>query len=106
MEKLELDQSVREELDSRVRSRVVRSEDARRARLILLLADGEPYTSIQSKLRCNRSYVSRWKSRFVEGGVAGLYARQQGRKRSVLTPAMEARILKWTSRKPTDGSTH
>src|SRR4029079_10125318 len=36
----------------------------------------------------------------------GLYARQQGRKRSVLTPAMEARILKWTSRKPTDGSTH
>lgn len=24
----------------------------------------------------------------------------------MLTPAMEARVLKWTSRKPTDGSTH
>lgn len=106
MEKLELKRSDREELESRARSRVVRAEDARRARLILLLADGEPYTSIQSKLRCNRSYVSRWKGRFLEGGIAGLYARQQGRKRSVLTPAMEARILKWTSRKPTDGSTH
>jgi len=106
MEKLELGQSTRDELESRVRSRVVRAEDARRARLILLLDDGEPYTSIQSKLRCNRSYVSRWKARFLEGGIASLYARQQGRKRTVLTPAMEARVLKWTSRKPTDGSTH
>src|SRR5947207_3011336 len=106
MEELELKQSDREELESRARSRVVRAEDARRARLILLLADGEPYTSIQSKLRCNRSYVSRWKGRFLEGGIAGLYARQQGRKRTVLTPAMEARILKCTSRKPTDESTH
>src|SRR6267378_3136498 len=106
METLELTQSDREELESRARSRVVRAEDSRRARLILLLADGEPYTSIQSKLRCNRSYVSRWKGRFLEGGIASLYARQQGRKRSVLTPAMEARVLKWTSRKPTDGSTH
>src|ERR1051325_6727500 len=99
MEKLELKRSDREELERRGRSRKVRAEDARRARLILLLAEGEPYTSIQSKLRCNRSYVSRWKGRFLEGGIAGLYARQQGRKRSVLTPAMEARILKWTSRK-------
>src|SRR5947209_17991198 len=106
MEKMELKQSDREELESRARSRVVRAEDSRRARLILLLADGEPYTSIQSKLRCNRSYVSRWKGRFAEQGIGGLYARQQGRKRSVLTPSMEARILKWTSRKPTDGSTH
>src|SRR5438270_2161290 len=106
MGKLELEVADREELESRVRSRVLRAEDARRARLILLLADGEPYTSIQSKLRCNRSYVSRWKGRFAEQGIGGLYARQQGRKRSVLTPSMEARILKWTSRKPTDGSTH
>ncbi|HKB78187.1 MAG TPA: helix-turn-helix domain-containing protein [Thermoanaerobaculia bacterium] len=60
--------------------------------------------SIEASLQ--RSYVSRRKRRFVEDGIAGLYARQQGRKRSMLTPAMEARILKWTSRKPTSGSTH
>lgn len=106
MKTLELGPSDRDELESRIRSRVVRAEDARRARLILMLADGEPYGSIQSKLRCNRSYISRWKARYLEGGIASLYARHQGRKRSVLTPAMEARVLKWTSRKPTDGSTH
>ena len=99
-------EQVRVELENRTRSRVLRAEDARRARLILLLVDGEPYTSIQAKLGCNRSYISTWKARFEEGGLAGLYARHGGRKRSVLTPAMEARILKWTSRKPTDGSTH
>ena len=103
---MELKASDREELQSRARSRVLRADDARRARLILLLAEGEPYTAIQTKLRCNRSYISRWKARFEEAGLGGLYARQQGRKRSVLTPTMEARILKWTSRKPTDGSTH
>ena len=106
METLQLTESDRKELESRARSRVLRAEDARRACLILLLADGEAYSAIQITLRCNRSYISRWKSRFADGGVGGLYARQHGRKRSVLTPAMEARILKWTSRKPTDGSTH
>lgn len=106
METLRLTASDQEELENRARSRVLRAEDVRRARLILLLADGEPYTAIQAKLQCNRSYVSRWKGRFAEAGIGGLYARHQGRKRTVLTPAMEARILKWTSRKPTDGSTH
>lgn len=72
----------------------------------MLLADGEPYSSIVAKLGCNRSYISKWKQRYEDDGLAGLYGRHQGSKRSVLTPAMEARILKWTSRKPTDGSTH
>jgi transposase len=103
---LTLDLADRKELDARSRSRTLRAEDVRRAKLILLLADGESYTSIVEKLGCNRSYVSTWKKRFEEDGLAGLYARHQGRKRSVLTPAMEARILSWTARKPDDGSTH
>ena len=103
---LELRSSDREELEARTRSRTLRADDVRRARLILLLSDGEPYSSIVAKLSCNRSYISKWKQRFEDDGLAGLYGRHQGRKRSVLTPAMEARILKWTSRKPTDGSTH
>jgi transposase len=68
MEQLQLNASDRDELESRARSRVLRAEDVRRARLILPLADGEPYKSIQSKLQCNRSYVSRWKGRFAAEG--------------------------------------
>ena len=36
----------RTELERRVRSRKIRAEDARRARVILMLADGEAFTAI------------------------------------------------------------
>ncbi len=90
----------------RVRSRRVRAEDARRARLILLLARGEPFSEIQRQLACPATYITRWKKRFLAERLAGLYPRYQGPKVSVVTPKLEAKILTWTRRKPVDGSTH
>jgi transposase len=103
---VDLDAAEREELESRVRSRSLRAEDARRARLILMLADGEAYLTIRKALRCNANYISLWKSRFLEGRLAGLHARHRGRPVEKRTPGLEARILNWTRRKPEDGSTH
>lgn len=71
-----------------------------------MLADQETFDTIQEKLDCGRTYITRWKQRFVEGGLASLYPRYRGRKPSALTPAVEARILAATKRKPDDGSTH
>lgn len=96
----------REVLDQRRGSRRLRADDVRRARLILMLAAGDSYSSIQAALGCNRGYISRWKKRFLEERLAGLHARHTGRAVSVQTPQMEARILSWTRCKPTDGSTH
>lgn len=96
----------RRELDRRVRSRTIRAEDARRARLILLLAKGESYASIAEKLGCSSAFISRWKKRFLEGRLAGLYPRHRGSKTTTLTPRLEARILSWTRKPPPDGSTH
>lgn len=98
--------SERRELESRVRSRSLRADDVRRARLILMLTDGESYDSIQETLGCSSAYVARWKDRFLREGLGGVYSRHQGRKVQTRTPRMEARILDWTRRKPTDGSTH
>ncbi len=103
---ISLEPGVGEELQARVRSRSLRAEDARRSRLILMLASGESYTSICRALDCDPSYVSRWKTRFVKHGLSGLYSRYHGRKVQAKTPSLEARILDWTRRKPTDGSTH
>ena len=103
---VQLDPAERAALESRVRSRSLRAEDVRRARLILMLADRQPYTAIATALGCNPSYISLWKRRFVAGRLAGLHARHQGRKVEKRTPALEARILNWTRRRPTDGSTH
>ena len=64
----------------------------RRARLILMLAQGDSYSQIRRALACNRSYISRWKQRFVEQRLAGLYARHRGRAVAKRTPKLEARI--------------
>jgi transposase len=96
----------RRELVSRARSRTLRAEDVRRARLILCLARGDSYSEICNELSCNRHYVSCWKTRFLEERIAGLYSRHRGRSVEKRTPKLEAKILEWTRRKPTDGSTH
>src|SRR5436305_12069216 len=103
---LQLTVEEREELEMRTRSRSCRAEDARRARLILMLADESSYRTIGESLPCNEHYISRWKNRFLAERLAGLYSRHVGRKPTTRTAAMEARILAWTRRKPSDGSTH
>ena len=62
----------RKELRKRVRTRTLRADDVRRARLILMLADGQSYTAIQQALGCNPTFITRWKERFIAERLAGL----------------------------------
>jgi len=104
---LDLSASEKEELERRVRLRTARAEDARRARMILAIDRGDSYTEIARALACNRNYISRWKERFLEDRLAGLYSRNLGRAVNEKTPKREAKILAWTlKRTPCDGSTH
>src|SRR5580765_5011021 len=96
----------RTELQRRVRSLKIRSEDARRARVILMLADGESYSTIESAIPCYRDYINRWRRRFIASRLEGLRPRYCGSTPTVLTPAMEARVLEKTRQAPPDGSTH
>ena len=96
----------RTELERRVRSRTIRSHEALIARVLLLLADGRSYRDIVDRLACSQPFISKWKRRFAAERLAGLYVRHAGRAVTVLTPAMEARILDWTRKKPSDGATH
>src|SRR5882724_3840426 len=96
----------RVELNQRAASRSGRADDARRARLILLLESGRTWAAIRDKLDCNDAFIDRWSQRFRAERLAGLFSRHAGQEASTLTPALEARILKWTlQRKPSDGST-
>src|SRR5947207_10731837 len=102
-----LSKSERMELTKQATSRSGRAEDARRARLVLLLAEGHTWDDICDRLPCSRGFIDSWSKRFAAERVAGLYSRHRGQAASVLTPRLEARILDWTlKRKPTDGSTH
>ena len=97
----------RRELKRRARSRTIRQEDARRAQLILLLASGATWVSIQARLDCTPAFINKWSKRFREGRLPALTSRKaKGNPPTVLTPEMEAKILAVTRTPPPDGSTH
>lgn len=73
----------RSELERRIRSRTIRSEDARRARVILMLADGASYTAIEQALPCYRDYINRWRRRFIAKRLEGLRSRHYSQPPSV-----------------------
>src|SRR5204863_8925357 len=88
----------RMELTRRANSRTDRAEDARRARLILLLADGHTWDEASERIECSRGFVASWSKRFAQQRIAGLYSRHIGQVATVLTPELEARILENTRR--------
>jgi transposase len=103
---LPLSCDARAELESLARSHRGRADEARRARIILLLAEGHSYSVISERIDCTPQTIATWKARHDADGVAGLRGRHRGSKPRVLTPQVEARILSWTRKPPTDGTTH
>src|SRR5436190_7157958 len=103
---LTLSSTERAELERRATGRTIRAEDAKRAKVILMLADGVAYSTIEATVWCYRDYINRWRRRFDADGLDGLQSRHQGQKPTVFTAALEARILAKTRQRPPDGSTH
>src|ERR1700683_3211175 len=94
------------DLETRGRSGRGRADAARRPRVLLLLADGCSYATVAERTGCSSRTIALWKQRFLTDGAAGLTARHRGSKPTVLTPALEARIMAWTRRPPPHGATH
>jgi transposase len=107
MGKMNLSDAEREQLLALTRSRTVQVAHARRAKLILLLEEGESRDCIMQRLQCDSRFIARWSSRFVSERLAGMYARHPGRTPKQPPAKLEARVLNHTlKRKPRDGSTH
>jgi transposase len=101
-----LNEDQRVELSRIAQSRSLPSGYVFRARLILMLDEGASYSIIKQRLRTTAPTISRWKVRFLGSGIDGLDTRHPGQPATVLTPALRARILSATRKKPPDGSTH
>lgn len=105
-EAITLTNSELKELTRRATSRTGRAEDARRSRLILLLAEGHTWDEVSERIDCSRGFVASWSRRFTEQRIAGLYSRHLGQVATVLTPELEARILEATRHAPPGAATH
>ena len=67
---------------------------------------GASFSTIKQRSGTTAPTIIRWKDRFVAAGLDGLDTSHPGRRASVLTPKLRARILSATGRQPKDGSTH
>jgi transposase len=92
-------------LESWARSGRGRADVARRARIVLRLAAGASYADIVGGLGESTRSIAKWKLRFLEARLDGLHGRYRKNRPTVLTPALEARILAWTRKPPANGAT-
>ena len=82
------------ELERMSLSRSLPAGDVFRARVVLMLAEGRSYTEIQEELNTTAPTISKWRKRFVEQRIDGLMQeRHPGRKPSVITPQLQAKVL-------------
>ena len=77
-----------------------------RAKLILMLAEGTSFNAVERRLQTSAPTMIRWKHGFLRCGLDGLDTYHPGQKATVLTPALRARIVSTTRKKPSDGATH
>lgn len=67
-----LDDKTRAELERRTRAGTCAQREARRARIILLAADGVSSRRISKEVGMHESHVAMWRQRFLAEGLAGL----------------------------------
>lgn len=96
----------RRELEAMARSRTIAAGLAQRARVILAIADGEPYPGLSARLELSTTTLTRWRKRFEARRVAGLHDAARSGRGDRLSPALEAKILARTQQAPPRPFTH
>jgi transposase/AraC-like DNA-binding protein len=93
------------QLSSLASSRTLPHALVARAKLVLWSAQGESNSQIARRLRCTNATVGKWRQRFVEHRLAGLYDElRPGRPRSLGDEQIAALLNRTLSRKPAAGT--
>jgi putative transposase len=97
----------RSQLQSFARSRSLPAALSNRARIVLSSADGEPNSAISERLRLTKATVGKWRARFIERRIPGLYDDVRSGKPRTIDDERVAQLIKITLHtKPANGSTH
>jgi len=104
---LVLSDGERAQLLSLARSRSLPAALSNRARIVLSSAEGEANNSIAERLGFTNATVGKWRSRFIERRLAGLYDDVRPGAPRTIDDERVAQLIKTTLHtKPADGSTH
>jgi len=94
---IKLSDEQRLELERRVRSQTIDARAARRARIILLAADGTANHEIARRLEISRNQVIAWRSRFVHDGFEAIKSdRPRSGRKARIDPAEVIRLTTQT----------
>ena len=97
----------RSQLQSFARSRSLPAALSARARIVLSSADGELNNAIAERLGLTKATVGKWRTRFIERRIAGLYDDVRPGKPRTIDDERVAHLIKTTLHtKPANGSTH
>jgi putative transposase len=104
-EPIVLSEEEREQLNSIANSRSLPHGLARRARIVLLAADGMPNVAIAERVNISPQMVCKWRKRYLRQGLAGLHDElRPGRPRSVSDEEVAMLVRKTIETKPPDGT--
>jgi putative transposase len=107
--KIELELSDEEQLQllAFARSRSLPASLSQRAHIILSSAQGELNSAIAERLKLTKATVGKWRTRFIDRRIAGLYDDvRPGKPRSIDDEQVANLIRTTLHTKPADGSTH
>src|SRR5438876_1465481 len=102
---LELTDEESIQLRSFARSRTLPHAMVARAKLVLWSSAGETNSRIATRLRWTKATVGKWRQRFIQHRLAGLYDElRPGRPRTIEDEQVAALLKRTLSRKPTSGT--
>ena len=97
----------RAQLMSFARSRSLPASLSARAHIVLSNANGEANSSIVERLQLTTATVGKWRARFIERRIAGLYDDMRPGPPRSIDDERVANLIKTTLHtKPADGATH
>jgi len=102
---IKLSETERTELQSLARSRALPAALVRRARVVLLSAEGQSNNAIAQSLDISAPTVGAWRKRYLQRGIAGLYGEKPpGRPRSHDDEQVAKLMRRALSTRPKDGT--
>src|SRR5215472_554290 len=94
---------IRKVLEARCRAPTTAQRDVRRARIVLLAAEGRSTRSVAAEVGVQPRIVSKWRHRFADHGLGGLKDRPRASKKRRYGQATNRRVLRLLDNPPPKG---
>ena len=103
---VKLSEEEREVLNTYARSRSLPHALVRRAKIVVMAADGLPNGTIAEKLDVSNPTITNWCRRYIADGIAGLYDLPPGHRRRTYDDDEVARLMQKALAERPEGATH